>query len=411
MLKRYQPWLALALLTGLNLLNYVDRSVLNGVQLRVQEEFHVSHEKIGLLTTAFFWCYMACAPVMGPLADRYSRKRIIAVGGILWSAATLLTAFTHDFGTLLVRHTLVGVGEASFSTIAPTLVVDMFPEEKRGRILGFFYLAIPVGTALGYLLAGWLEPLYGWRRPFYVAGIPGLLLSLVVLTLREPERGAQDSIQETPDRGTYLGLLKNPAYWTANLCMTAMTFALGAVVVWMPTFLSTVRGMTLADANKNFGLIAAADGIVAALLGGWLGDYLLRRTHTAYYLVTAVSLGLGVPAMFYALHAHGRGLLPALAIAAFLLLLNTSPLNTAIINSVGAHVRATALALNIFIIHLLGDAFSPWLVGRIADRSSLTAGMMILPIAIAVASGFAFLGMRYAPRRPVTPALGPAHQS
>ena len=170
------PRTALALLTTLNLLNYIDRSVLFAVQPLVQNEFHLTNTQVGYLTSAFLGFYMVAAPFVGPLADRYSRKRIIMLGAMFWSALTLLTAFTHTYWELLVRHTLVGIGEATFVTIAPTFVADLFPENKRGRIFGIFYLAIPVGTAAGYLLGGKLGPEHGWRFPFYIAAAPGFLL-------------------------------------------------------------------------------------------------------------------------------------------------------------------------------------------------------------------------------------------
>src|SRR6202522_919267 len=289
------PWTALILLTALNLLNYVDRSVLFAVQPLVQSEFHLSNTQVGYLTSAFLLFYMVAAPFVGPLADRYSRKRIIVGGAIFWSGLTLLTAITHTYTELLIRHTLVGIGEATFVTIAPTFVADLFPEEKRGRILGVFYLAIPVGTAAGYLLGGHLSPHYGWRFPFYIAAVPGFLLALAVLFLKEPERGQFDSLQETPERGTVFGLARNPAFLTSTLGMAAMTFSLGGIQVWMPQFLYSERHYTLAQANFIFGLIIVVDGILAALAGGWLGDYLLRRMKSSYYLVSAVSMALGVP--------------------------------------------------------------------------------------------------------------------
>jgi MFS transporter, Spinster family, sphingosine-1-phosphate transporter len=177
---------ALLVLTALNLLNYADRNVLFAVQPLVQDEFHLSKVQIGYLTSAFLGFYMIAAPFVGPLADRYSRKLIIVLGAIFWSGLTLLTAFTHTYTELLIRHTLVGVGEATFVTIAPTFVADLFSEQVRGRILGVFYLAIPVGSAAGYLLGGNLAPHYGWRFPFYIAAAPGFLLAIAVLFLKEP---------------------------------------------------------------------------------------------------------------------------------------------------------------------------------------------------------------------------------
>jgi MFS transporter, Spinster family, sphingosine-1-phosphate transporter len=403
---RLYPRTALILLTALNLLNYIDRSVLFAVQPLVQTEFHLTNAEIGYLTSAFLLFYMVAAPFTGPLADRYSRKLIIAIGAFFWSGLTLLTAVTHSYQALLVRHTLVGIGEASFVTIAPTFVADLFPEEKRGRILGVFYLAIPVGTALGYVLGGNLGARFGWRFPFYVAAIPGFLLALMMIFIPEPPRGQFDSVRETVERGTIRGLTRNPAFWTATLGMAMMTFALGGIQVWMPTFLSTMRGYSLKAANQLFGGIIVLDGTLASLAGGWLGDRFLRRTKGSYYLVSAISMVLGVPVMIIALFARGRAMVPGILVAAFFLLLNTAPLNAALINSVGAHIRATAIAFNIFIIHLLGDVPSPTLMGWIADRRSLQVAFICPVIAMAVSSAILFYGMRFAPEVRVRKAPG-----
>jgi MFS family permease len=340
---------------------------------------------------------MVAAPFVGPLADRYSRKVIIVLGAVFWSGLTLLTAVTHTYGELLVRHTLVGVGEATFVTIAPTFVVDLFSEDKRARILGVFYLAIPVGSAAGYLLGGYLAPIYGWRFPFYIAAAPGFVLALAVLLLKEPERGQFDTLKATPERRTILGLLHNRAFLTATLGMAAMTFSLGGIQVWMPQFLFSERHYSLERANLMFGLIVVLDGIVASLAGGWLGDYLLRRTKSAYYLVSAISMALGVPFMIVALFSSGRLMVPAIGVAAFFLLLNTSPLNAAVINSVDAHIRATAISVNIFVIHILGDVPSPTMMGWVADHRSLQAAFILPVIAMAVSSAILFSGMKYAP--------------
>ena len=428
---RLYPRTALLVLTALNLLNYIDRSVLFAVQPLVQSEFHLTNAQLGFLTSAFLGFYMLAAPFVGPLADRYSRRLIIVIGAIFWSALTLLTAVTHNYWELLVRHTLVGVGEATFVTIAPTFVADLFPENRRGRIFGIFYLAIPVGTAAGYLLGGKLGPQFGWRSPFYVAAVPGFLLALIMLFIPEPERGRFDTVPEHLEqipprkdlalwrrivlyvyyylRRLYFALFRNPAFWTATLGMAAMTFALGGVQVWMPTFLSRVRGYTLQSANLMFGGIVVVDGILASLAGGWLGDYLLPRMKSAYYFVSAISMAIGVPFMIVGIFLQGPVMVPAIAIAAFFLLINTSPLNAAIVNSVGAHVRATAIAVNIFIFHLLGDVPSPSAMGVIADRRSLEAAFVLPVIAMVISSAILFYGMRFAPllevgRKPV--ALG-----
>jgi len=392
-----QPRTALIVLTALNLLNYVDRNVLFAVQPLVQDEFHLTNAQIGYLTSAFLGFYMIAAPFVGPLADRYSRKLIIVLGALFWSGLTLLTAVTHTYTELLVRHTLVGVGEATFVTIAPTFVADLFAEKKRGRILGVFYLAIPVGSAAGYLLGGNLAPHFGWRFPFYIAAAPGFLLAIAVLFLKEPERGQFDSQRETPERGTILGLARNPAFLTSTLGMAAMTFSLGGIQVWMPKFLYSERGYTLAAANFAFGIIIVVDGILASLAGGWLGDYLLPRMKSSYFVVSAASMLLGVPFMIVALFVRGPLMIPAIGAAAFFLLLNTAPLNAAVINSAGAHIRATALAVNIFIIHFLGDVPSPTMMGWVADKRSLQAAFILPVIAMGISSAILFYGMKFAP--------------
>ncbi len=395
--KELQPRTALIVLTALNLLNYADRNVLFAVQPLVQDEFHLSKEQIGSLTSAFLGVYMIAAPFVGPLADRYSRKLIIVLGAIFWSGLTLLTAVTHNYTELLIRHTLVGIGEATFVTIAPTFVADLFAENIRGRILGVFYLAIPVGSAAGYLLGGYLAPHYGWRFPFYIAAAPGFVLAIAVLFLAEPERGLYDSLKETPERGTILGLIRNPAFLTSTLGMAFMTYSLGGIQVWMPQFLYSERHYSLESANFMFGIIIVIDGILAALAGGWLGDFLLPRMKSSYYLVSAASMALGIPFMIVALFTKGPLMVPAIGIAAFFLLFNTAPLNAAVINSVGAHIRATAIAVNIFIIHILGDVPSPTMMGWVADRRSLQTSFVLPIIAMAVSSAILFYGMKFAP--------------
>jgi len=311
--------------------------------------------------------------------------------------ATLLTAVTHSYSTLLIRHTIVGIGEASFGIIAPTIVADLFPEAKRGRILGIFYLALPVGAALGYIVGGVVGGAHGWRAPFYLAGAPGLLLVLAIAFLPEVPRGIQDSIPETIERKSLRGLLRNKAFWTATVGMGFMTFALGGISIWMPTFLVRERGYSVGMAGTIFGLILLFDGIVASLLGGWTGDKLLPRYKGAYYLVSAVTLGLGIPVMLFALHSSGVPMFIGILLGGFLLLFNTSPLNAALINAVGSHIRAFALALNIVMIHLLGDVPSSWIIGRLADRYPLHIALSSTAVGLALATAVLLYGMRFAP--------------
>ena len=385
-------------LTALNLLNYIDRSVLFSCAGLDQAEFGRTDFQIGLLTAVFFIFYMIAAPFMGPLSLRFTRKYVIIAGALIWSVATLLTAITKNFDELLFRHTIVGVGEASFVVLSPTFIADMFPDRMRGRVMGIFYLAIPVGTGLGYMIGSLMEPKYGWRAPFYVGAAPGILLALLLLLIPEPELGRYDSAdRSTPERDTLKGLVHNPAFLTATFGMAMMTFALGGLQVWMPSFLHRVHGYTLGQAGVLFGISTMINGLVASVLGGWLSDRLLQRTKAAHYLVSAVSLGLGIPAMCVALFASGKLMVGGIFLAEFLLLLNTGPLNAAVINSVGPHVRALALSANIFIFHIFGDVPSSALIGFLSDHYSLQLAFVAPVITVALSSAILFYGMRYAP--------------
>ena len=412
MSDRTRPAIALAVLTGLNFLNYIDRSILFAVQSLIQREFACTDTQIGFLTTAFFLCYMVSAPLLGFLADRYPRRPIVITGAIVWSVATLMTAITWDYRTLLIRHTLVGIGEASFVATAPSYIADLFPEARRGRMLSVFFMGIPAGTALGYLIGGYLGYAYSWRAPFYVVAAPGLLLALAMWSVQEPRRGAQDTapksvkpaVSPSPATvwggiaATLLGLARNPAYWVATLGMAFMTFAIGGLQVWMPMFLIRLRGLAPLHANLFFAVITAVNGVVATLAGGWLADRMLQRRADAYYVVSGVALAVSFPLAIAAIYLRGQAMFPAIFLAEFCLLFNTGPLNAAVVDSVPSGIRATAIAVNLLVIHLLGDAFSPTLIGYVSDRThSLQAGFVTALIAIIIAAAVLLWGKRFAP--------------
>jgi predicted MFS family arabinose efflux permease len=388
----------LAVLTGLNILNYIDRNMLLGVQPLVQKEFRINDAETGLLTSAFFFCYMFAAPVVGWMGDRLPRKYIVLFGILIWSGFTLFTWIVRDYGQLLFRHTIVGIGEASYATIAPALVADSFPVERRGRMLSIFYLGLPVGSALGILLGGVLGERFGWRMPFMLAGIPGFLLALIFWFLPEPERGQSEQTASTPERSTILGLARNGAFITACLGMAMYTFAVGGMQVWVPTFLHRVRGLSVSSAATAFGLIAAVNGVAATMLGGWLGDRMLKRNDGAYYKFSGLAMVFAVPLMVLAIYTKGPLMFPAIFCAVFALLIGTGPSNTAVVNSVDAGIRSTALALNTFIIHLLGDAFSPTLIGKISDKTSLQTAFLAAFVAAGLSAVFFLYGARFAPK-------------
>jgi MFS transporter, Spinster family, sphingosine-1-phosphate transporter len=389
----------LLLLVGLNLLNYIDRYILPGAQPLIQREYGWSDQKMGALTTALFVTYMLVAPATGWLGDRFSRKPLIIAGAVLWSLATLATAWVHDYWTLYLRHALVGVGEATFGIFAPAVLADFYPERERNRILSIFYTAIPVGAALGYVAGGQIGSIWGWRRPFLLCAVPGLLIAALYGWIgREPVRGSSDHIRSTAARATFWGLFTNSAFLCATFGLAALTFAMGGISTWVPTFLHRFAGLSVAGASQTVGGITIIDGLAGTIIGGWIAQRWLRTNHRALYLLSFWSVALTLP--FGALIFFGPSAwsVPALFAAEFFLFLNTGPLNTAIVNSVSGPVRATAVSINLFCIHMFGDTFSPQIIGAISDRTrSLRIGLGATLVSLIVSCVILWVGSRHAP--------------
>jgi len=411
---------ALVLLTALNFVNYIDRYILPGVQEQVKVEFHVSDAQIGSITFWFFLTYMCTAPLTGWLGDRMARKPLIIGCALLISGVNVLTGTVHAFDSLLLRHAVLGIGEASLGIYAPALLADFYPEEARNRVLTIFYTAIPVGAALGYLIGEVVGSRFGWRMPFYVSAIPGLLIAvLIFFLLREPHRGASDTgenrrldeafeaeIAEVRSPIRRLGdvivkvwqmLGRNPPYLYATLGMAAVTFSLGGISAWMPSFLQR-SGFSPNTVGLTLGAITAGAGLGGTAFGGWLAQLWLRTNHRALYLVSAWSALLTVPFGVLCFFGPRATMLPALGVAMFCIFLGTGPLNAAIVNAAPATVRATAIALELFLIHALGDTPSPRLIGMVSDRSTLGTGLGLTLITMLIAAVLLFVGARTVPR-------------
>jgi MFS family permease len=386
------------LLIGLNLLNFTDRYILPGAQPLIQREFHSTDQQMGALTTAMFFVYMLAAPATGWLGDRFSRKPLIITGAVLWSLATLGTVWVHSYWTFYLRQGFVGIGEATFTIYAPSVLADFYPERERNRVLSIFYIAIPVGAALGYLAGGELGSLWGWRSPFFICGIPGLVIAgLYGILGREPVRGSSDHIKPTHNRTTFWGLFTNPAFLTGTFGLATLTFAMGGISAWMPTFLHRVAGLSVANSSVAVGAITVVDGIAGTLAGGWLAQIWLRTNHRALYLLSFWSVVLTIPFGAMVFFGPKSLAIPSLFAAEFFLFLNTGPLNTAIVNSVSAPVRATAISVNLFCIHAFGDTFSPQIIGAISDRSNLSIGLGATLIFLVISAVILRVGARCAP--------------
>ncbi|MBC7782726.1 MAG: MFS transporter [Burkholderiales bacterium] len=396
---------ALILLLAINLFNYVDRSILYSLTSTIQKEFGTTNRAMGLLVTAFLVTYMLIAPVFGWLGDRWRRWVLIGIGVILWSLASGGSGLATSYGMLLLMRCLIGVGEAAYGPVAPTLISDLYPVASRGKVLAWFYAAIPVGSAIGYMLGGLFAQPGRWHWAFLLTVPPGILLGVLCFVMREPQRGQSDANQmHTPvtrppaPRASikqYLGFFRIRSYLLNTAGMTAMTFAIGGLAAWMPTYLEKERGLSAQSASTTFGGIIVVAGLAATILGGLAGDALRSRYKGSYFLVSGLGMLAGFPLFLLILVTPFPACWVVIFFAVFALFFNTGPSNTIIANVIPAGARAAAFALNILIIHALGDALSPTLIGWIADVSSFKIGFVVVSFTIAVGGVFWLLGCKH----------------
>ncbi len=380
----------LLVLTAINFVNYLDRQVVYAVLEPMAAELGASDTQSGFLATVFLVAYMVASPVVGSLGDRVSRKHISAASIVVWSLGTVGSGLAPDYATMFASRVVVGVGEAGFAAVAPTIIADLFEPSKRGRKLAYFYLATPMGSALGYLLGGMVAEAHGWRTAFYVAGGPGLLLAVVMMMLPEPERGAMDEDSDAGDSPKtlreVLGRLWRSPGWRINTAgTTLMTFALGGLAAWMPTFLQRTHGLSVGEAGTGFGGVTVVAGLLGTLLGGWLGDRAQARSQGGYFQVSGAGFLLATAFVAAMPWMPGVGATFAVTfLAQILLFLNTGPLNAALVACVPVSMRARAVAVNVFVIHAFGDAISPPLIGAFSERWSLSLAVSLMAIPVLV---------------------------
>jgi len=450
--SRYSYY-ALGILTLVNFLNYIDRQILPSVAPLMAADLHLTDTEIGAMEAALLLSFTVLAPLFGRLGDRYSRTKLMASAAIIWSIATALTGVMDHFPVLpgsvrihlpLVQFTLelsgvavvlclvraiVGVGESSYSTITPSLIADYFPPERRATALGVFQAAIPMGFALGYVIGVVLAHFFGWRMAFMIVGLPGLLTAWFVWRLREPVRGAsehkeqntnnQEDVEQGPITQTDLvheswlrtswRILRTRDWLLSTAGYTALTFVLGAFGTWATILLVRDKGLTVTEAGITLGLVSLFAGAAGTFGGGWLADRLITKKESAYFLICAASSALGIIPVFVVLAANNPWIfVPAIFLAVLFLFINNAPFHAILINSVPPLVRATAVALNIVIIHIMGDVISRFGVGVLSDsiqaghlsfiswiarslgieaqRQHLTAALLVVPISLLLSS-------------------------
>jgi MFS family permease len=383
-------WTTLAILSGLNMLNYLDRYVLSAVLTPMQKDLGFSDSFAGWPASAFMLGYFLTAPLFGYLGDRFPRKILMFGGVLVWSLATAAGGLAHSLVHLLVIRVFVGVGEACFVTMGPSWISDIFAATRRNTALTLFYVAIPFGSAIGFAIGGWFAERGEWRDALIWVGLPGILLALSLLFLREPPRGEADGIagEAVPKArvGEIAGLLRNRRFNLLVWGYAAQTFALGAFGWWGPTFLYRIHRLPLGEASTIFGAMLAGAGLVATLLGGFLANGLRRRTPAGYVWMMALSMIIATPICFFAVTVGNATLsLIGLGVSMFFLFLPTGPICSELFEIVPVHLRASAMALCTFIIHLFGDFGSPSVVGWISEHAhNLQTGVLILPFMLMV---------------------------
>ncbi|HTL79875.1 MAG TPA: MFS transporter [Candidatus Babeliales bacterium] len=394
---------ALFLLLAINLFNYIDRQILAALEPDIRETFFAASDvnamtKTGLLGDAFFVTYMISAPILGLLADRFSRWIIIGCAVILWSLASGGSGLAATFAILFATRICVGIGEGGYGPAAPTILSDLFPIEKRGRIMAIFCAAIPVGSALGYVIGGLIGAHLGWRWAFYLVAPPGLLLGMLCFWQRDPRVAAHQLVQKSPRRsiGDYLRLFRTRSYLINCVAITLMTFVQGGLGFWVPAYLryrnqSPSVGMTI------FGLITVVAGLVSTLLGGVIADRLRSRFAGSYFWVSGIGMLIACPFFIVTLYIPFPAAWIAMFLAIFFLFLNTGPSNTALANVSLPAVRATAFAVNIFVVHAFGDVQAFWLLGYIGGHTNMHVAFLFVS-GIILLSGVAWLiGVKYLP--------------
>ncbi|MGH9967052.1 MAG: spinster family MFS transporter [Pyrinomonadaceae bacterium] len=424
-LPRYSFY-ALGILTLVNFLNYIDRQILPSVAPLMAEDLHLTDTEIGAMEAALLLSFTVLAPLFGRLGDRYSRTKLMAGAAVIWSVATALSGvmdhlpilpgsihlnvpvvqFTLELSgvaiVLCLVRAIVGVGESSYSTITPSLIADYFPPKRRATALGVFQAAIPMGFALGYVIGVVLAHFFGWRMAFMIVGLPGLITAWFVWRLREPIRGSSDDpepateavgedkagagIQSSHARESFLltswRILRTRDWLLSTAGYTALTFVLGAFGTWATILLVREKGLSVTRAGITLGVVSLVAGAAGTFGGGWLADRLITRRRNAYFLVCATSSALGIVPVFVVLATSNPWIfIPAIFLAVFFLFINNAPFHAILVNSVPPLVRATAVALNIVIIHIMGDVISRFGVGVISD--SLKLGQLSFIIAFA----------------------------
>ena len=393
---------AFALFFTIHLINYADRFIPSAVKPQIQAEYDLNDFESSFPLTVFIIAYMIFSPLFGYLSDKgYNRMRLIAGGVVSWSVLTALTAAAPNYATFVVVRAAVGIGEASYIVITPTIIADYYLPSDRNRMIGLWSLAIPLGAAFGFGLGGVLGEELGWKTAFIALGLPGILLGLLVLRLTDPVRGGTDppEVRAMMEQSAalsnwevYKALFRNPVFVICAFGQAFNTFGAGGIADWLPAYMQLQLGVAEGDAGLIVGAATVVGGIGGGLFGPWLAGRLDGKVSNSYLAVSGWMTLLGAVLVILMLQLTNVPLVFfALAVCEIGLWAYIGPIWTLFVNAVHPLHRTRALAISTLIEHLLGDAASPSIIGAVSDRVGLSMAMVIVPVAWTVA-GIVWLG-------------------
>lgn len=384
--ERRRVWFALWVLFAINTLNFYDRQILGAVGETVREEWKLSDTALGSLGTAFTLLYAAVGVPLGRLTDRFSRRWILCAGVTVWSLLTAASGLARNFTELFVVRLGVGSGEAACAPAATSLIGDLFPASRRAKALSVFMIGLPVGIALSFLGSSLLEHRFGWRFTFYIAGIPGVICAVLALLIWEPARGAAEVHKITAAakrKGSpYFLVLSIPTMWWIIASGALHNFNMYAIGAFLSPFLQRVHHLNKLSAGMISMVVFGLSGIPGLLVGGMLGDRMVRNRANGRLLVATVAIFISAPLMFVGLSR------PAGALVAFVLFAGLgmasmyvyySTIYSAIQDVIEPSLRGTAMALYFFAMYVLGASLGPVGMGFLSSyftrRAALAAGI------------------------------------
>jgi MFS family permease len=359
---------ALAVLVAVNILNFYDRHVIGALTEPIRKEFSLTDTQVGWMGSAFIWLYALVGLPLGRVADRWSRRKLLACGMLVWSALTAMAAMSVNYTMLLCSRLGFAVGEAVVAPAATSWIGDLFPAYERSRPLALFMLGVPIGGALSYFFSGPVAQAYGWRAAMVLAAVPALVLIPVLLRLSEPVRGAAELHREPLAKSSMPAILKIPTMWWIIASGALLNFNMYAIGTFLPAFLSRIHGLTLARSGIATGIVFAAGGISGGLLAGRWGDRVIHQHENGRLLAAAAIAALGAPAGYLGIGAGGAfAAITLITIAYGTLNAYYGLVYSAIQDIVAPAMRGTAMAIYFMAMYMCGASFGPLLTGKLSD--------------------------------------------